>query len=100
MDRLTLLIKNRLLLAGVPAFEAPYAARDAIALGRELGITEDGDVVRLAVIAQEIGPTLRAAPEQRDLVFAVLQRRDVMPTARLDFIERTWLSQKTPAEGG
>jgi hypothetical protein len=100
MDRLTLLVKNRLILVGTAAFEAPYVAREAIAFAREIGITEEAEVVRFAVVTRALGPTLRAFPEDRPLVLAVLQRRDVAPSARLDFIERTWLAGASDANEG
>ena len=100
MDGLTSLIKNRLVLVGAAAFEAPYLAREAIAFGREIGITGDAEVVRLAVITQALGPALHASPRDRDLVMAVLVRRDMAPSARLDFIERTWLRRPPSTEGG
>jgi hypothetical protein len=100
MDRLTVLIKNRLVLAGAPAFEAPYAARDAIALAREVNITADADIVRLAVMMRDIGPTMRASPRDRDLILTVLRRVDVAPAARLDFIEQTWPRRASSAPGG
>jgi hypothetical protein len=99
MDRLTILIKNRLLLVGAPPFEAPYLAREAIAFAREIAITEDADVVRFAVITQELGSVLQASPSDRNVVMAVLLRRDVAPSARFDFIERTWLGRAPRAKG-
>ena len=100
MDRLTSLIKNRLVLVGASPFEAPYVAREAIALAREIGLTEDAEIVRLAVITQGLGPTLRDSARDRELILAVLLRRDVAPRARLDFIERTWLHRASDAGGG
>ena len=91
MDRLTLLIQNRLLLEGVSTYEAPYAAREAIALARSLDITEDAHIVRLATMTRALGATLHGSPGDRRLILAVLQRRQVTPSARLDFIERTWM---------
>lgn len=100
MDRLTLLIKNRLVLAGTPAYEAPYAAREAVALAGEIEITKDADIVRLAVITRALGPVLHASSSDRELIFAVLLRRELTPLTRLDFIERTWLVRAPDAEGG
>lgn len=100
MDRLAMVIKNRLVLSGESAFEAPYLARDAIALAHEIGIAEEGDIVRLAIIVRNISPLLLNSPSDRDLVFAVLRRLDMSPSARLNFIERTWLSRPSGAQGG
>jgi hypothetical protein len=100
LHRLTSLVTNRLVLAGTSAFEAPYVAREAIAFARQIGITEDADVVRFAVITRALGPVLHASPGDHALVMSVLQRREVAPAARLDFIERTWLPRDPRAAGG
>lgn len=100
MDRLTVLVKNRLMLAGISGFEAPYAARDAIALAREVNISTDADIVRLAELVYELGPKLHASPPDRALVLAVIRRTDVAPVARLDFLEQTWLGRAPGAKKG
>lgn len=56
------LVRNRLLLAGAPAFEAPYAAREAIAFGHAIGIVADGDVIRLALAIRALEPILQSKP--------------------------------------
>jgi hypothetical protein len=90
-DPLALLVKNRLLLAGAPPFEAPYAAREAIAFGRAIGMSAEADIIRLALAIRALEPILQSKPAERGLVVATLGRVDVAPSARLDFIERTWL---------
>ena len=94
MERLTALIKTRLILAGAPAFEAPYLAREAISAARALDFTEERNVVRLAVATFALEPVLRDRPELRDLVVSALLAREVAPSARLDFVERSWLSPR------
>jgi hypothetical protein len=100
VDRLASLVRNRLVLVGTAAFEAPYLARETIAFAREIGVVEEADVLRLAVITRALGPALQDSPADRALVMAVLQRRDVAPSARLDFLQRTWLDGAAGAGGG
>ena len=92
MDRITALVRNRLVLEGTSAFEAPYLAREVIAFGREIAIVEEPDVVRLAVTLRALGSALQCAPRDRAVVISVLRRRDLPPAARFEFIERNWLS--------
>lgn len=98
MNRLTILIKNRLVLAGAPAFEAPYLAREAIAFAREIGIIEEADVVRFALITRALGPIVTSSNDI-NLLMAVLLQRAATPSARLDFIERTWGRAQNAEEG-
>lgn len=91
MARGTSRIKNRLLLEGCPAFEAPYLAREAVQLGQQLAISDEADIVRLAVILHALGPTLAASARDREAILTVLGRTDTAASARLNFIEQAYL---------
>jgi hypothetical protein len=99
MDRLTVLIMNRLVLAGLSAFAAPYIARDTIALANEIGVVEEGDIVRLAIIVKELGAIEQVSLADLGLILAVLRRCDIAPASRLSFIEQTWLSRTPNIQG-
>lgn len=90
MDRIFTVIKNRLLLLGMSACEAPYAAREGIAFAQALGFEREEDIVRLVIAQHTLYKKRPLSVEEQELILALLQRRDVPPAARLDFLERQW----------
>jgi hypothetical protein len=95
LEQLTSMVTSRLLLAGAPAAEAPYLAREAIAVAAALGFGDAADHARLAVLTLRAGPALAAAPEDRAVLFTVLADQASPPSARLEFLERRWLGPES-----